>query len=121
MKIRIVTLFAPALLLSACSDQDWQHALTYTGLGGSHDTQSETPAAQAQAASPPARQSAPAAETAAAASAPIPDGAQPRPNGFCENVASQDAGSNDFDAATQRRVFVQSYQQCVAIFGDATK
>ncbi len=33
MKIHIVTLLAVATLLSACTDQDWEHALTYTGMG----------------------------------------------------------------------------------------
>ena len=58
---------------------------------------------------------------AAPAAAPIPEGAQPQPNAFCMSVATQDAGGNDFDPATQQRVFVQSYRQCVAVFGDAAK
>lgn len=116
MKIRTAALIPVAFLLSACSDQDWNHALAYAGLGGSHQ---EAGKAQPAAAAQPA--TAMTAQTAQAAPAPIPDGAQPQPNAFCESVASQDAGGNDFDPATQRRVFVQSYQQCVAIFGDATK
>lgn len=115
MKIRIVTLLAAALLLSACTDQDWQHALSYTGMGGSQETEPQAAAAPPPAAAPPA----PVAQAQPAS--PIPDGAQPAPNVFCQNVASQDAGRNDFDAATQQRVFMQSYQQCVTVFGGVTK
>jgi hypothetical protein len=112
MKIRIAIFLAAACLVSACSDQDWNHALTFTGLGSSHEN---APDAQ------PVARPAPAPMTAQVASAPIPDGAQPGPNAFCESVASQDAQGNNYDPATQRRVFVQSYQQCVAVFGDVTK
>jgi len=104
MKIHIAAFLAAACLVSGCSDQDWNHALTFTGLGGAHDNSAAEPAAAAQV-----------------ASAPIPEGAQPQPNAFCESVASQDAQGNNYDPATQRRVFVQSYQQCVAVFGDVTK
>jgi hypothetical protein len=107
MKIRIAAFLAAACFLAGCSDQDWNHALTFTGLGGSHDDQP-----------PPA---APAPTVAQVIPAPVPEGAQPQPNAFCESVASQDAGGNDFDPPTQRRVFVQSYRQCVAVFGDVTK
>ncbi|HEV7960446.1 MAG TPA: hypothetical protein VGP01_05405 [Rhizomicrobium sp.] len=108
---RIAAFIAAALLLSACSDQDWSHALTYVGVNHSN----AAPAAPAQprpVAQRPADQPAPAPVQAAAAQAP---------NQFCESVASQDAQSNDFDPPTQRRVFVQSYQQCVTVFGDVTK
>ncbi|HUO03144.1 MAG TPA: hypothetical protein VMU31_10225 [Rhizomicrobium sp.] len=110
MKIRIVISLAAACLLSACSEQDWNHALSFTGLGGSHEDQPAPP--------PPQARSAPPAQVAAA---PIPEGAQPQPNAFCESVASEDAKRNDFDPPTQQRVFVQSYRQCVAVFGDVTK
>jgi hypothetical protein len=36
--------------------------------------------------------------------------------GFCRSVASQDATGNDFDAATQTRVYAQSYAQCAALY-----
>jgi hypothetical protein len=112
MKSHIPAILAAAVFLSACSDQDWNHALTFTGLGGSHE---DAPDAQ------PVARAAPAPMTAQVTSAPIPEGAQPQPNAFCESVASQDAQGNNYDPATQRRVFVQSYQQCVAVFGDVTK
>ena len=112
MKSHIPAFLAAAVFLSACSDQDWNHALTFTGLGGSHDNAPAEPPATAQREAP---------VTARVASAPIPEGAQPQPNAFCESVASQDAQGNNYDTATQRRVFVQSYQQCVAVFGDVTK
>ena len=109
MNPRIVICIAAALLLSACSDQDWSHALTFVGVGGSK-------AAPAQPR--PVAQSRPMAQ-AAPTQAPAQHAAPP--NQFCESVASQDAQGNDFDPATQQRVFVQSYQQCVAVFGNATK
>ena len=109
MNPRIAISIAAALLLSACSDQDWSHALTFVGVGGSK-------AAPAQPR--PVAQSRPMAQ-AAPAQAPAQQAAPP--NQFCESVASQDAQGNDFDPATQQRVFVQSYQQCVAVFGGATK
>jgi hypothetical protein len=109
MKSHIPAFLAAAVFLSACSDQDWNHDLTFTGLG--HENAPEAQPAAAR----------PAPMTAQVASAPIPEGAQPQPNAFCESVASQDAQGNNYDAATQRRVFVQSYQQCVAVFGDVTK
>jgi hypothetical protein len=119
MTPRIAAFIAAALLLSACSDQDWSHALTYVGVRSSDATNAPSeprPAAQPRpvAQSRPVVQAAPAPVQADAAQAP-------QPNRFCESVASQDAQTNDFDPATQRRVFVQSYQQCVTIFGDATK
>jgi hypothetical protein len=112
MKIHIVAFLAAACLVSGCSDQDWNHALTFAGLGGAHDN---APDAQ------PVANAAPAPRTAQVTTAPIPEGAQPQPNAFCESVASQDTQGNNYDPATQRRVFVQSYQQCVAVFGDVTK
>lgn len=115
MMPRIAAFLAAALLLSACSDQDWNHALTYAGLGGSHEDQ---PAQPADSPHPTAMAQSAPAQTAPA---PVPEGAQPQPNAFCEAVASQDATGNDFDPPTQQRVFVQSYRQCVAVFGDAAK
>lgn len=117
MKIRIVTFLAAAMLLSACSEQDWNHALTFTGLNSAPENQpAAAPAPRANAAPVTAPMTAQAATPA-----PIPEGAQPQPNAFCESVASGDAKSNDFDPPTQSRVFVQSYRQCVAVFGDVTK
>ena len=36
---------------------------------------------------------------------------------FCTGVANHDATTNGYDPATQGRVALQSYRQCVAIFG----
>ena len=85
--------------------------MTFAGLGGARENPAPPPAAP-----PP-----PVPVIAQAAPAPVPEGAQPQPNAFCMSVATQDAGGNDFDPATQQRVFVQSYRQCVAVFGDAAK
>jgi hypothetical protein len=82
------------LLLAGCSDADWNHALNYTGLGGDEEAQAD-PAAVHVVPPPPA---------------PVPN------SELCRAVATQDATSNDFDPATQQRVFARSYSQCVAIY-----
>jgi hypothetical protein len=88
------------LLVAGCSDADWNHALTYTGMGASDDAADVTPTAPA----------ATAAAAAPGAPAPVPN------SDLCRAVATQDATSNDFDPATQQRVFARSYSQCVAIY-----
>ena len=88
------------LLVAGCSDADWNHALNYTGLGGEEDAAADaTPAAAAAVAATPEAPALPASN-----------------NELCRAVATQDATSNDFDAATQQRVFARSYAQCVAIY-----
>jgi hypothetical protein len=83
------------LLLAGCSEAQWNYALNYAGLGAGEDSTAE--------ASTPAT---PAAATAAA-----------DPNAdLCRAVATQDATTNDFDRATQQRVFARSYSQCLAIY-----
>ncbi len=84
------------LLLAGCSDADWNHALNYTGLGSEQDAQ---------------------ADPAAVHVVPPPTPPAPVPNSeLCRAVATQDATSNDFDPATQQRVFARSYSQCVTIY-----
>src|SRR5579859_4861396 len=84
------------LLLAGCSDADWNHALDYTGLGSNEEA---------------------AADPAAVHVVPPPPAPPPVPNSeLCRAVATQDATSNDFDPATQQRVFARSYSQCVAIY-----
>jgi hypothetical protein len=95
---------AVCLFTAACTDSDWNHVLNYGGLGekdaASADEFPVTPA------EPPAATVAPAAAAEAA----------PSNTDFCRNVATQDATRNDFDQATQQRVFQRSYAQCVAIY-----
>lgn len=98
------------LLLAGCSDADWNQALNdtgvnqvmnYAGMGADDDASADT-----------VQPVTPAAATAAAPSAP-----EAVPNSdLCKAVATQDATRNDFDAATQQRVFARSYSQCVAIY-----
>jgi hypothetical protein len=47
--------------------------------------------------------------------APPPAGTQPDP--FCLAVAKNDASGAGFDQATEGKVALRSYQQCVGIFG----
>ena len=95
MKNRLSLIFC--LLLAGCTDADWDHALNYTGLGGS----SEEPE-MAQKSAPT-----PSAEIAAAPQSAGTD--------FCRSVAMQDAGDNGFDQATQQRVYARSYAQCLTL------
>jgi len=87
------------LLLAGCTDSDWDHVLSYSGL--------EESAAQADTPRPPT-----SAAVAAEPSAP----AQSSNAEFCRSVATQDASGSGFDSATQARIFAQSYAQCAAIY-----
>jgi len=87
------------LLLAGCTDGDWDHALNVF----SSDTQ------EADDVGPQPVAAQPAAATAAAS-------AEPSNSDFCRAVATQDATGYGFDQPTQKRVFAQSYAQCVAIY-----
>jgi hypothetical protein len=97
------------LLLAGCTDADWDHVLSYSGL--------EENAAQADAPRPAAptvaATAAPSQPSAAVAAEPV---AQSSSADFCRSVATQDASADGFDAATQARIFAQSYAQCAAIY-----
>ena len=104
MKLRLAAALAVAISLSACTDANWSHTMSFIGVD---DTSQAGPAPR-----PVARRAVPApaapAQTAQVAGA----------NPFCASVAKQDSERNAFDAATQQGVFVRSYQQCVTIFGN---
>ena len=85
------------LFAAGCTDSDWNHLLSFGGMGGGD----EDAASQVQPA------------TAAATAEPA---AAPANADFCKNVAAQDATRNGFDQATQQLVFQRSYAQCVAIY-----
>lgn len=91
------------LALAGCTDAQWNHALNYTGMGDNDAADAEV-ASEAQV---PAR---------AAQAAPQPMAAAPANSDFCKSVATQDATTNGYDAATQQRVLAQSYQQCLTIY-----
>ncbi len=91
MRVSALALLVP--LLAACGPVDWQHL---TSFGNSPRPEANTPATAS------APQSAPAA---------------PAPDPFCLAVARQDATTQGFDQATQGRVALRSYQQCVGLFG----
>jgi hypothetical protein len=97
MKHRVAIAVLAAALLSGCSDVDWDHALSYTGLGETANT-------------PP-----PAAEPATPAAAE-PVAAQPAaPDDWCKQVAEserKDAATQGFDEATQRHRAEVTYKQC---------
>ena len=120
----ILIALAASLALSACTDADWSRTMHYIGVSEGSGAPPPRPA-QARSmpvGAVPARPMATGARTAEAAPRPAepPQVVQPGVNPFCASVAKQDSESNDFDAPTQQRVFVQSYQQCVRVFGKVT-
>jgi hypothetical protein len=103
--LTISALIALLPLLAGCSAGDWDY-LTHFGS----DSKAEAPAAQPRIAE--ARpQPAPAAPAGAQ-----PGQAQP-PDPFCLAVAREDATGGGFDTATENRVALRSYQQCIQLFG----
>ncbi|HXS07213.1 MAG TPA: hypothetical protein VN723_10515 [Rhizomicrobium sp.] len=108
MRIHLALALSAASLLSACTDADWSHGMSFIGLDDSKNAQPVAEAApRAKAAPRPVAQAAPA-QTAQA------NGVNP----FCAAVARQDADGHGFDAETQQGMFVRSYQQCVTVFGN---
>ncbi len=103
MKLPIFAALAATIALSACTDANWSHTMSFIGLDESGK------------AAPKAR---PVARTRPVPAVPAQTAQAAGPNEFCTSVARQDAESNEFDAATQQGVFVRSYQQCVTIFGN---
>ena len=97
------------LLLAGCTDTDWDRALNYV-YPAPDDADVTSDAVPRPATAQPATTVA-TPETAQAA-AP----AAPANTDFCRAVATQDATGNDFDPATQQRVFARSYAQCVSIY-----
>jgi hypothetical protein len=92
-------------LMAGCTDTDWNKLLSFGSSG--EEARHSTVAAAASASTP-----------APVASPSVPSSAAAQPNDFCLGVARQNATTNDFDTATQQKAAVQSYQQCVAIFGN---
>lgn len=107
MKLPIIAALAASFALSACSDTDWSHTMSFIGYGD-----------DAQPAPMPA--SNPVARAMPVQSTPAQTAQAAGTNPFCASVARQDSEAGVFDAATQQGVFVRSYQQCVMIFGNAT-
>jgi len=107
MKKHLVLAFC--LILAGCTDADWDRALNY--VNPPPDDADLTSDASPQ----PASQPAPQPTTTIAAPASAAPAASPNAE-FCRAVATQDATRQDFDPATQQRVFARSYGQCVAIY-----
>jgi len=93
MRIPIATVVILAAVLGACTDADWDHALTYVGA---EDSASSAP--------PPARSS------VAATTNPTP-----KMDAWCDNAAeaaAREARKDGFDAATQRHQADSARAQC---------
>jgi hypothetical protein len=87
------------LLLTGCSTVS-----SYWDMFNFSDSANEDDAMrEQQAAAAPARPATPAT-------------APGTPDPFCVSVARQDSGADTFDAATQQRMALRSYQQCVAMY-----
>jgi hypothetical protein len=101
MSSRIVLVVLTALVLSGCTDADWDHALSYTGLGSTADAPKPAATAKTQA-------SVAATDSAAKAS---------DAEDWCATVgkaAEREAKEYGFDAETQRHRAEQATQQCRA-------
>jgi hypothetical protein len=112
MKIRFALALGAASLLSACTDADWSHGMSFIGLddGADHAARpvaKPVPRPVAQVAPRPMAQAAPAQANGL--------------NPFCAAVAKQDADGHGFDAQTQQGIYVRSYQQCVTVFGNVAE
>lgn len=110
--MRKLAVFALAICLplAACSSGDLDY-LTSFGGSSSDDEQVVAPAPQT------------AASRQVASAQPAPAQAAPAMNPWCSQVMTADvamAQRNGMDQATQQRMAVASYRQCLAIFGDVT-
>ena len=99
------------LLLAGCTDTDWDRALNY--VYPAPDDADVTSDAVPRPAAAPAQ---PATTIATPDTAQVAAPAGTANADFCRAVATQDATGNDFDPATQQRVFARSYAQCVSIY-----
>ncbi len=109
MNMRIIGAVFAGLLLAGCTDADWDHAMSYAGLGQSDQT---APATEPVAATP--------AETPAAAGAAQVSTSE----AWCREIAkaaSDDAAGNGFDAATQQHRAELTYRQCSEGSGSPTR
>jgi ABC-type uncharacterized transport system auxiliary subunit len=108
MNSRVIVVVLAGLLLCGCTAADWNHATSYVGLD--QDDQAAPPRA-----APAETQAATTSPSAAQASAS---------DDFCQRMAkgeSNDAASEGFDAATQRRRAESSYRQCIGYSGSTTR
>lgn len=108
MRIFAVLLLVP--LLGGCARGDWEYL---TSFGAPRKAVAPAPAAPVTATR--------AAPTTVARAAPVQAASAPAPDPFCMAVAKQDAMENGFDPATQGKVALRSYQQCVQVFGSVAE
>jgi hypothetical protein len=100
MTYRNLAVLAVACLLGGCTEADWDHAMTYTGLAP------DVPVAAPSAA-------APSGEAAPQQQAPAPTPAQ---DAWCSQIAksvADEAALEGFDRATQLRRAQIALDQCV--------
>ena len=117
MKFRLALALSAAAFLSACTDADWSHGMSFIGMDDNADSRPVAVAAPRPVAQTAPRPVAQTAQMPAPAQTAQANGVNP----FCAAVARQDAEGHGFDAATQQGMFVRSYQQCVTVFGNVAE
>ena len=115
--MRLAALLCAALLLAGCSDADWDHLMRFGDAPRVADRTGPAPIATA---AQDAGVKDAGAQDAGQAAQPVAASAAAAPNAFCLSVANQRATSDGFDAATQARMAISNYRQCVAIFGPSS-
>lgn len=116
-KLSVLAL-AVSLPLAACSSE-WDYLSSF---GGSSNNDDEEVVAEAPAAPTPTTGSAPRQVASAQPAAPAQAGA-PAMDPWCSQVMTADvamAQRNGLDQATQQRMAVASYRQCLTIFAGST-
>ena len=99
MPFRLAAVLSCVLVLTGCSTVS-----SYWDMFNFSDSGNEDDAAREQQAA------------AAPAHPAIPVATPGTPDPFCVAVARQESGAETFDTATQQRMAVRSYQQCVAMY-----
>ena len=99
MPLRLAAVLSCVLLLTGCSTvSSYWDMFNFSDSANADDAVREQ-----QAAAAPAR--------------PAPPATAPgTPDPFCVAVARQDSGADTFDTATQQRMALRAYQQCMAMY-----
>ena len=112
MKVQLAVAVCAALLVGGCSDTDWDHALSYAGLGDSKPATQPPPTVAADQ-TPPATEQAP---TVSGMPAPA--------DNWCTEIAQSarsEAAGQGFDARTQQLRANSAYNQCTRYPGTAQR
>jgi 3-oxoacyl-ACP reductase-like protein len=109
---------AVSLPLAACSSGDWDYLTSFGSTPDDEEVVAEAPQTPTQS----ARQTASSAPRQVASGPAAAPGQAPAMDPWCSQVMTADvamAQRNGLDQATQQRMAVTSYRQCLAIFTNA--